>query len=462
TTALLNLVSLGLTGKYIASVAAQGAAERLGNLNPPGLAALVWLVVLLVPLAALFSAFSLALATFARSTKEGQYYLTPLLMVTIGITVVCVSPGIQLDPMKSILPVMGPALLVRELLASPGNSEALVYVVPVLVSSVGYSLLALWWAIEQFSREDVLFREAERFDLRLWLKHLLREKEPTPTFGEAVFCFVTILFVMFFAIQPMKIAAEGGASMLRLMVVQQLAVIAAPALIMGVMLTRNPARTFRLGMPSWKMLAAAPLLALAIHPLSVELLALLLRLGWLPPLDERFHSVMEQMAAPTVPVWQLIAVFALTPAICEELAFRGFILSGFGRSGRWGLAIVFSSLAFGIMHQIPMQVFNAALLGLVLGLLAVRAESLWPAVLFHLVYNSLQVLSQQVDPAVLERAPWNWFVMLHEGGMRYFWPTLVIAGVVAGGLLWWLARRGRSRAEGEAVVGIASGPSYST
>ena len=45
---------------------------------------MLWLAILLIPLAAFYSAISLALATFARSTREGQYYLTPLLFVTLG------------------------------------------------------------------------------------------------------------------------------------------------------------------------------------------------------------------------------------------------------------------------------------------------------------------------------------------------------------------------------------------
>ena len=61
---------------------------------------------------------------------------------------------------------------------------------------------------------------------------------------------------------------------------------------------------------------------------------------------------------------------AVAPGICEELAFRGFVLSGLTRSARPGVAIVLSAVAFGIIHIIPQQVFNATLLGLLLGLLA--------------------------------------------------------------------------------------------
>ena len=49
-------------------------------LNLPGL---IGCVILGLPLAMLFSAVCLALGVFARSTKEGQYYLMPLILFTM-------------------------------------------------------------------------------------------------------------------------------------------------------------------------------------------------------------------------------------------------------------------------------------------------------------------------------------------------------------------------------------------
>src|SRR5262249_25422262 len=74
-TAVLNLASLGITGSLILS--------QMPNLGaPPGLS-ILWLLIALVPVAALFSALCLALAALARSTKEGQYYLMPLVLLTM-------------------------------------------------------------------------------------------------------------------------------------------------------------------------------------------------------------------------------------------------------------------------------------------------------------------------------------------------------------------------------------------
>ena len=455
-TALLNLASMGATGRYMLSVAGRGAFSKIGDIAFPSLGSLIWVVVLLVPLAALFSALSLALATFARSSKEGQYYLTPLLMVTMGLTVFCLSPAVEITPFYSIMPIVGVALLLKALLLAPVHTSALyMYMIPVLVTSVGYSLLALWWAIELFKREEVLFREAERFELRLWIRHLLRDKEPTPSFSEAGFCFVIIMLLQFASLKFMGQAVEQatlaktsedaiGVLMMKLLMIQQLVIIFSPALFMGVILTTSVVRTFRLRPPKFGMLAVAILLPVALHPLSLEFMS---HLGWFfPKLPQSAVKALHTMADTQQPWWFVLLAFAVAPAICEETAFRGFILSGFNRSGRVWLAIVLSSLTFGVMHMIPQQVFNATLLGLVLALIAIRSNSLLPGIVFHFIYNSLAVLHSRIGASWVKTMPANRFISVEDEMLRYQWPTLVICAGVAIVLLHWLARQSNAEA----------------
>lgn len=445
-TAILNLSSLGMTGKYMASLASGGgAASKLGDLSLPPLVSLVWVVVMLLPLASLFSALCLALATFAKSSKEGQYYLTPLLMVTMGLMVFCLSPATEIEPFYSVMPVMGPALLLKGLLKASGPStELYLYAVPVLLTSLGYSLLALWWAIEQFGSEEVLFREAERFDLRLWIKHLLRDKEPTPSFAEAGFCFVLILMLQFLSMKAMQSAMAGakadarGMLSMQLLMIQQIALIATPALIMGVMLTTSLRRTFSLRWPGYGRLMWALLLPFALHPLTLELQ---LSLSWFfPKPPPGMVEQLQLMSSSSLPLWLVLLAAAATPAICEELAFRGFLLSGFRRSGKVGVAILLSSLTFGIIHMIPQQVFNATILGIALGAICVRSRSLLPGVLFHFVYNSLGLLHGRFGGSVPDDGVWLWLFRHQDQALRYQPALLCLAALAAIGLLHRLTR----------------------
>lgn len=453
-TALLNLSSLGFTSRYIASLASGSLAGKFGDLSLPPLSSLVWVLVMLVPLASLFSALCLAFATFARSSKEGQYYLTPLLMVTMGLTVFCSSPGVEIEPFYSVMPVMGPALLLKGLLRATGPAtELYLYAIPVLLTSIGYSLVALWWAIEQFGREEVLFREAERFDLRLWVKHLLRDKEPTPSFTEAGFCFLIIMLLQFLSMKSMQGAMHGvaeadrGVLQIRLVLIQQMALIATPALMMGVMLTTSMRKTFSLRWPGFSRLGCAMLLPFALHPLSYELGR---SLEWFfPKPPPGLAEALKSLSGDSVPLWLLLLALSVAPAICEEIAFRGFMLSGFSRGGKVGLAVALSSLAFGIIHMIPQQVFNAALLGVVLGMMCVRSRSLLPGIAFHLIYNAMGVLHGPLGNRISDEGIWSWLFRHDQGSLRYQPALLCLAALAAIGLLHRLTRHPNESAAGD-------------
>lgn len=429
-TAILNLMSMGLTGRQMAAVMGEGMTNTV-SLDFPGLGPLTWLVILLLPLAALFSALCLALATFAKSTKEGQYYLTPLLMVVMGLTMFCLSPAVEMTALYSVIPVVNVALLLKGLLLNAANSGNLVmYAVPVLISSIGYSMLALWWAIELFNSEDVLFREAEKFDVMMWFRQMLRTKDAVPVFPEAIFCFILILMLQFVAMTCMKpdlSVGDPGRTLMRLIVVQQLAMVACPAIFMGILLTTSLRATFRLRMPSLTAMGFGVALAIVAHPLSVELSQFLVDQQVFPELPESAREVMTLMKTGDQPVWLLLMVFAVTPAICEELAFRGFILSGLARGGRLAIAVGISSLMFGIIHMIPQQAFNAALLGLVLGLLAIYSRSLFPAMAFHFCNNAIATL--HAGEAGRLPADGVFFSRDTEGFLRYEAPLLILCGI---------------------------------
>ena len=176
-TSVLNLVCMGLTGGLVISNLPGGdAATRLGM--PPVLAQ-IWLLVALVPVSALFGALCVALATFARSSKEGQYYLMPLILITLPLVILPMGPGMELTLGNSLIPLTGLVLLLKALLE--GNyAGALPFVIPVAFMTLFCCLLAVRWAVEQFNRESVLFRESERWDIGLWVKHLRRDRARRP------------------------------------------------------------------------------------------------------------------------------------------------------------------------------------------------------------------------------------------------------------------------------------------
>ncbi|MCE9525963.1 MAG: ABC transporter permease subunit, partial [Planctomycetales bacterium] len=119
-TSLLNLASMGVTGTFIAAQLEKMATSPLPmHIGPPPLAAIFWLVLALVPISAMFSALSLAVAAFARSSKEGQYYLLPLLMISLPLMMLSLLPNSQLEVGTAMIPLTGMMLLVIPIVIGP-------------------------------------------------------------------------------------------------------------------------------------------------------------------------------------------------------------------------------------------------------------------------------------------------------------------------------------------------------
>ena len=431
-TAALNIVSMGVTGWLLLS--------RMPQFGAPPVESLLWLALALVPVAALYSALCLALAAFAKSTKEGQYYLMPLLLITMPLVLVPMTPAAELDLGNALIPVTGIVLLLRNLLEG-AYWDALRFLPVVGFVTLACCAAALRWAVEQFNSEAVLFRESERLDLALWLKRVFRDRQPTPTVSAAIVCGVSILMLKFFIEMAATPATTFGEFAFQA-VLLQVAVILTPALILTFSLTTSPAQTLRLRFPQSMTMTvpAAALLALLLHPTVGALRAIVLELYPIrEDLLEQLTSLQAMFTSP--PLWQALAVIALAPAICEELAFRGFILSGFRHLGRKWRAILFSAVFFGLAHGMLQQSIIAGVVGTIIGYIAVQTGSILPGIAFHLVNNSIGVLVARVTPELQEQYPIlvTLFGTSGESGAIYDWPIVLVTGLLSLGILAWFS-----------------------
>ena len=134
----------------------------------------------------------------------------------------------------------------------------------------------------------------------------------------------------------------------------------------------------------------------------------------------------------------LLVALALTPAVCEELLFRGYLQRQVER--RWGVAasVVAVGVLFGLYHLRLSQAVPLSLLGVYLGYVVWATGSLWAGVLVHLLHNGSQVLLTEAfrrDPT-LDRA------VLEEAGVPWYFGLAGLA--LAAGIGWLLHRRRQS------------------
>lgn len=432
-TAVLNLISMGLTGWL--------AFGHLPQFSAPPVWAVLWLGLALLPTSATFSCLALGIAAFARSTKEGQYYLMPLLFVTIPLAGMPAARGLELDLGTALIPVTGLVLLLKTLIEGQ-LTEALRFVVPVIAVTLGACLLSLRWAVYQFNCEHVLFRESERWDLAAWLRHVLSRK-PVPTPALALACGLAILLARFVLSQLLSWLSLP-LSLTQQAILSQLVVVLLPAAAMTLLFAEDFQATLRVHHAPLRHWLAAALLAVVLNPAFATLKHWVMTLY---PLDPALADYLRQLS-PATPDWSvLLFVMALLPAVCEELAFRGFILTGFQRSHRSLEAVVYTCLFFALSHTLIQQSVLAFAAGLVLGALAIRTGSLFPCIVYHAVHNGLNLLEAAIDATFYRNHSWLHPLSTWGDDGLIFRGPIVSAGILAAGLIvvWLLSPQRKPR-----------------
>jgi sodium transport system permease protein len=167
TTMVLSLVSMGLSAAlgvaYIGGgariAAAQQAAAHAASgggaipfIDPMGL---VGVFCMILPIAVFFAAFLLAISLFAKSYKEAQSYVSPLIVVVIMPAVVGMLPGIELSAKTALVPILSLSLVCKEMLSGVWHWN---FIALIFSSSCLYAAIALGFAVRMFNREDVMFR----------------------------------------------------------------------------------------------------------------------------------------------------------------------------------------------------------------------------------------------------------------------------------------------------------------
>lgn len=154
-TTVLSLSSMGGSFVFVRQMMVNSGADLSKLPLVIDVQSLLMVFVMMLPIAILFSALLIALALFARSYKEAQSYVSPLMIVVIMPAVASMLPGVELDSLLSLVPVLNVSLVSKEILSGTLHWG---HIGLIFLSSSFYAAGALWFAIWQFRRESVLFR----------------------------------------------------------------------------------------------------------------------------------------------------------------------------------------------------------------------------------------------------------------------------------------------------------------
>lgn len=356
-----------------------------------------------LPAAVLLAGASCLVAAKAKSFREGQHYVLPLILLSAAPASLSLMDPVELDWILALVPIAGSSLALRDAMS---GSLPLGPAVMSLFAGIGWS----WWVLRRVAgsldAERLLASSggsAESAARRLQSRRAL-------TWGVAA-----VIAIYFVGGRMQMIDVRWGLA----------ATLWGIALGIALLAARGTARrageslvdTLGLRAPAPWHLVGAPLLAPLLAAGVGELLRFQSTFLPLPPTGDALGEIAE-LSVPT-----LVLLMAVSPGICEELLFRGAILSGLRRDLSTPRILMWQALLFAAAHASIHRFAPTALLGALLAAITLRARCIWPAVLLHATYNGL---------VVTDRVAW---------GREHLAISIPLA-IVGAGLLLVARRRG--------------------
>lgn len=380
-TAVANLISM------IVTAYASGLEGLLFGASGLSVRLVVLTLSLLFVFAAFFSAVILILTSFARSFKEAQAYLIPLMLVSLAPGIICLLPGIEFNAWLAVAPLANIVLLARDVF---DNRVMPIWALATLLSTALYAAVALSAAARIFGTDAVLYGGDGS-----WSDMFRRPEVPRrqATLGQAMFA-LAILFPTFLVLGG--IAARLSHLSIESRLAINMAITIGLFAVLPLVLTRYFAIDWKSGLAlrsaSPVSFLAAAVLGLSLWPFAYELV-LVQSPDRLTEFVKLFESIKAQIDAVPL-IWKLIAL-ALVPAACEELFFRGFLQTTFRAEMSSPLAVLLSSSLFGLFHVVVRDALfferfaPTCFLGLILGIVCLKTGSVWPGILLHCMHNGL-------------------------------------------------------------------------
>ncbi len=422
---VVNAVSIGLTVMVLMRFVP--AEFDLGLAAGRAVATAGVTLLAFIGLAAVAAAACLVVTSGARSAKEAQNTLTPVILLASGLAGSALLPGTD-SLVFSAVPFAGQVALARGVLAGMESGPAIGHLTISLVASAVASWALLRGAAAALADEELLFRGPDTAGGLFARPAPRRLPTPMQGFAAALAAFATLWYAQGIAPQDLAWGVP----------IQQTALLVPLA---GFLLWQRVVlrATFGLTAPGrgrWPTAVSGGVFTGAGLFVVLAAATITLRGTHLSPaardLAERIMELLRSR-----PWWAGWLLLALVPAVCEELFFRGWMLAAFAGerpSQRRALAaMLLQAAVFAAFHLLPERMPQTFLLGIVLGWMTLRTGSLLPAVFAHLAHNSV--------PLVLVAFADRHGQRLVAGDMSSISVMVVTASALAVVAGLWLVRR---------------------
>lgn len=368
---VINLVSLYFSMRYMLS---QSGVETTGISFP--IKGFLVLLFAMIPLATLFAAIMLSISTFSRNMKEARSYEAPLMYVAMFAGMITFFPAFEINNGTALIPVVNIALFFKAVMI---NDYQLSHLFIIIGSTLLLDVAAILWSIRLFNTEAVLFRT----DVDSSLKNVAKNKKNlfNPFYGMLYFVLALIALYYLGGSLQIKDLARG-------ILQTQVFIIALPVLLILRLFKLNPRETLRIKKPKLAQLALIPFISI---PATIVVSMLASLINRIYPFPAGYLEQLMKLFSMDQGLWGMLLIIALSPGICEEIMFRGFLMRFYEANGKKS-AVFISALLFAAFHLDPFRFLPVFILGLLLGYLTIRSENIINSMLAHTINNGLAVI----------------------------------------------------------------------
>ncbi len=390
--ALLNILSMGGIAIYIVKIMKSYGGVKMNDVALSEFVPAILVGILAILAFSLFiSAVTMCVTSFAKSYKEANNYITPLMLAVLFIGYIGFIPNVSLEGGMALVPVANICLLIKNLLIFKVTLES---VAVVLISNVLYAFLAILLLSRIYDSESVLFNDG-RGGLQLFEKRSNLKKGGVPTFSDAwfVLLFVIVLVIYLGGILQSEYGVYGVAG-------TQLIILSIP-LVMAIYTKKDLKKTYSIRKPKAVPALGACIFILGIISVGIVITSIVSSI-FKESSEASYESLKDIMDNGFVIT---LLIVALLPAICEEMMFRGYIFAAVREKYRPVVAMIFVAVCFGLYHMSISRLFVTGLLGFGLCMSTYYTKSIFPGMLMHFINNSYSVIAYYYPKAIEKVLP---------------------------------------------------------
>ena len=384
-TAILNVVSILMTLIYILSTGNISGQLLSNNFNISALSGPLFITLICICLFAMVvSAVSMCVCSLAKSFKDAQNYITPVMFLVLIPSYASMIPNLNLDRTTSIIPVVNISLLIKSVLSNNANLSLIALV---FISNFAFVILSVILLSKLFNSEEILFGNNRNFSFLEKRSNIKKGTMPSVSDGVILYALGLVLLIYVGSYIQLKLKMTG-------IVLTQVMIISLP-LLFAYYIKSDFKKVFSLKLPKIKHLFGAACLWFGTYLLAMVITNIIMY--YFPQNQEIVEGLNNALFIKNNLLLNLLIVAAM-PAICEEIFFRGFILTSFKNNKKsYRGAIIFSGILFGLMHMDFIRVVPTSILGIAFAYAVCKTNSIAVSMFMHFLNNGFAVVVTHIS-----------------------------------------------------------------